>query len=213
MDSINEQDVMPEIEIKRVTEEALAWPAHARDQRVTTVEEFQQAAFFLQGIKAMRKRIESAFGPVVKDAHRAWHSALRLRGQAEDPLKEAEKIVKQALSDFRSQWKAKTVKAQKKMEAEAKRLAKAQGIEVPVILLDTDAPVVNGVSFSDTWTVTVESEEAFFKAAVRDKGLRTFLKVDIAMLQKHVVAMKGQVKMKGVAITHSERVSARSSGD
>jgi|6_EtaG_2_1085325.scaffolds.fasta_scaffold01054_18 hypothetical protein len=199
--------------LSKVTEEALTWPELALRCQVATVEEFCEAAHMLQDIKAMRKKVEEVFGPHVKDTHAAWRSGLQLRKRAEDPLKEAEDVLKGRLSLFRESLKQRTAEAQQQMEADAKKVAKAQGIEVPVVLLETALPTVEGLTFTDTWKVTVDSDEAFFKAAMRDKNLRPFLKVDAAMLQRHVNSVKGEFAVKGISVTHAERVSARASGD
>jgi len=205
MDSLDDKYV--QFAIKQVTDEALAWPDRARAVTVETAAQYAAVADMLLGIKAMRKKIESAFGPVVKDAHRAWVSAQKFRKQSEDPLVEAERVLKDAMTTYRQAQRDRDEVEQKRLEAEAKKVSKAQGLETPPVLVVSTVPAVSGIRASSRWSVTVTDEAALITAAARNKALRPLLKVDLTALRRHVQAMKGQVKIPGVTVTETETLS------
>ena len=99
-----------------------------------------------------------------------------------------------------------------RLESEAAKVAKAQGLEAPAVMTVSSVPTVNGISTSAKWNVEVVDEAAVIKAAVRNTALRPLLKVDKVALRRHVHAMKGQVKIPGVRVLQSEILSVRQTG-
>ena len=116
-----------------VTQEALAWPDRAKLLVIGSDAEYARGAVELRRIKALRHRITEEFGPVVEAAHAAHKTAVAFRKHADDPLNEAEQILKSAMGTY---WTAQFSRARKedqRREKKAARLAKAQGLDSPLV--------------------------------------------------------------------------------
>ena len=86
---------------KELTTETQSWPDRARAIQVTTGGQYAAVAQMLVGIKTLRNQVDQVIGPVVRDAHTAHKSALALKKAADDPLDEAERILKERMVDYR----------------------------------------------------------------------------------------------------------------
>jgi hypothetical protein len=194
---------------KELTSQTQAWPDRARAVVVDTREQYESAAEMLLGIKSLRQQVEQMIGPVVRDAHAAHKSALALKKMADAPLDEAEQVLKKAMVAFRRAQEQRDKEERQSLEAEAKKMAKAQGVEMPAVMIASSLPTVAGVTASATWTVEVTDAPALITAAVRNTALRPLLKVDMPALRHYVRAMKGQVKIPGVQVQASETLAVR----
>jgi hypothetical protein len=194
---------------QHLTKETQSWPDRARAVQIESALHYAEVADMLLGIKALREEVETVIGPVVRDAHAAHKSAVALKKVADDPLNEAERILKDRMVDYRRRQDERDEVVRKGLEAEAKKVAKAQGLEAPAVIIASSVPDVQGISTSAKWNVEVVDEAAVIKAAVRNTSLRPLLKVDKVALRRHVHAMKGQVRIPGVRVMRSETIAVR----
>lgn len=152
--------------------EAVAWPDRARQIAITNATEYEAAATFLTGVKALRDEIDRATRPVIEAAHATHKAALAQKRTLDAPLDEAERIVKGTIRAFldleerkRREEEARLAAEQRKADEESRlREAEAleqagepeaaqQVLEMPVV---TPPPVlppprVEGVSSRTAW--------------------------------------------------------------
>jgi hypothetical protein len=119
-----------------VTEQALTWPDRARGAAVVDAESYGRASELLKGIKALRQEIAETFDPHIKRAHEAHRALLKEKQDAEAPLTEAERIIKNALGAYHTEQERLRVLEQQRLEREAKQradeeaLARAAAMEI-----------------------------------------------------------------------------------
>ena len=94
----------------------LSLPVRAVEIRVTDQKSLSRATEFILSIKALQKEIDEAFNPIIKAAHEAHRRALEQKKKFEDPLIQAEKIVKPRIAAYIEEQE------KKRREAELERL-------------------------------------------------------------------------------------------
>lgn len=211
MDSLSDsRAAVPTGPMKAVTDEALSWPDRARQLVISSDAEYARAAVELRRIKVLRNRITEEFGPVVEAAHAAHKTSVAFRKHADDPLNEAEQILKAAMGTF---WSSQFSRAQEedlRREKEAARLAKVQGLEPPVV---APTPVVGievpGISYQEHWTATVTDKDAFLKAVSKDAALHGCVNVNQGELSRLARSFRGGLSIPGVTVATTNRVVVR----
>jgi hypothetical protein len=101
--------------------QALTWPETARALRIVDAETYRQAGELLLGIKALRKRVADVHDPNIKrwlDGHRA---SLKDKADAEAPLTEAERIVKDGMLAWDREQERQRREAQRLADEEVRR--------------------------------------------------------------------------------------------
>jgi hypothetical protein len=217
-----------------VTAEALTWPDHAAALTVTDAASYMTAADFVKGIKAMRRKVESAFGPIVQKAHAAWKEAGAQRKLADEPLALAEQIIKRGMANWTSEQQRLAHVTARQDEAELRRrdsedrLAEAVALEAdgeagmaeallaaPVIVAPVVAaphlPTIAGISQRQVWKAQVDDLPALIAAADQDPhgvaaGLITVNQVALNGLAR---SLKGALTVPGVRVYAETSISAR----
>lgn len=87
--------VVPEDEVSR---EVMDVEAQARAVKITDAASYVAAGELWKAIKALRKKVDETFGPIISAAFRAHKAAVAKRNEMDNPLMAAEKIVKSAMS-------------------------------------------------------------------------------------------------------------------
>lgn len=207
-----------------VTKEALTYPQRAQAiAKIQNAQDYEQAGKLLVTIKGMRKRILDVFGPIVKAAHEAHKIARGKQTEAEAPLDLAEGHLKRLIGDYNAEQDRIRQQQQREAEAAARRaeeeriLAEAKAAEdagdneaaqaiieqpvvAPVVIVQTAAPKLEGVSFRENWTFQITDET---------KIPREFLVVDAKKIGQVVKAMKGMTNIPGVRAYAEKVVSGR----
>ncbi len=152
-----------------VETEALEIVEQARAITINTDEDYQGAGEFLRtGIKAVRAKIAATFDPIIKAAHTAHKEAIGQRKIIEDPVKEAERIVKAAMGAYHHAQQAERRRIEEAQLKAAREVAEAEQLEravkleeagwsaeaeavvsqpvAPVIVPQAEAPKAAGVS-------------------------------------------------------------------
>src|SRR6516225_5333604 len=88
---------------EELQQEALTWPERARRLRVDDTDSCLAAGEELLAIKALRAEVEAVFGPVVRKAYEAHRAAIMARVKVDDPLIEAEKVLKGAIGIYETE--------------------------------------------------------------------------------------------------------------
>lgn len=198
---------------------------------VTTEEEYAKAAEFGRLIKQKTTTVKEFFKPMKDQAHQA-HKAICDRENAMlAPLKEAEKVLKQAMDDFLQEQERKRRAQEEALRraAEAERdrlLAEAAEKEKAgdedeseeafseAVLMDEATsfsvpavakPKISGVSTSRDWEIQ-SIDESKVPVSIQGTVIRP---VDLAAIKRLIKASKGTVEIPGVVYrevtTHSFR--------
>jgi len=168
----------------KASEKALALPDQARSITITDDETLRQANELLRTVKELRKEIAATFKPIKQQLDKAKKEVLAQERKADEPLKEAEQIIKPQIAAY-------------VREQEEKR--KQQISEAPETV-PVEAPKLDGTSIRKVWKFEVTDF-----SALPDE----FKKVDEAKLGAVVRALKDQCKIPGIRVFHVETVVSR----
>jgi NAD dependent epimerase/dehydratase family enzyme len=113
----------PEFVLER---RALTWPDRAREITVKDQESYDRAAESLKAIKELRAEIEDTFGPVVKRAYETHRAAVAARKKVEEPLEQAERILKGSIGIYSQEQERKRLEEQRRLQEEAEARAAAE---------------------------------------------------------------------------------------
>lgn len=166
---------MPEPAIAEVEQKALSVPARARSIEIKDNESFIRAGELLKAIKDIRREIDETFDSVIKKAHEAHKEAVGQKKKAENPLVEAEGIIKPKIASYMAEQERIRREEERRLQEEARkreeeaRLAEAVHLEQigepeevvqsvleepiapPVIVLPKATPKVEGISSRKAW--------------------------------------------------------------
>lgn len=203
---------------REVRDEALTWPDRARAAVITDTASYTAAADLLLGVKALRKRIAETFDPHVKRAFEAHRALTREKADAEAPLTEAERIVKDALVAYDREQERQRQEAQRKADEEARRreederLALAAAMEkegneygdaalvreAEALIAAPPPPVVAAPVAKATPKVAGVSYRTTYSAQVTDiVALIRFVAANpthVALLTPNITALNGQAR-------------------
>jgi len=117
--------------ITAISSEALTYPAKAQEIKVRDQVSLDTANAFLRGIKGLLGKIADTFDPIIKQAHEAHRLAIEQRKKHEEPLLQAERIIKAEMGRYLTEQARIRQEAEEKArreaaEAERKRLAAMQ---------------------------------------------------------------------------------------
>ena len=213
-DVITQEDVQKESQTYAVKAQELALAVKDKESYVA-------AAEFLVAVKGFRKRVEDAFGPMVKATHTAWKAACDLRKTADAPLDKAETILQPALDKFRREQERIRAEKEAKLQAEARKRAEDERlaaaieadkngkseeaealiqapVQAPVVVLPKATPKVEGASVRRTW-----------KARVTNAYLipREYLMVDEAKLNSVAKALKEGFSVPGAEAFFEDKIA------
>lgn len=214
-------DVTPEEEVKQ---EALTMPDRAKSIAIITAEDYTAAGEFLLGIKAVRKRIDETFDPIIDKAHQAHKEALAQKKKVEAPLIEAEGIIKPKIAEYNSEQERIRKEEERRLaevarkEEEERRLAEAEAAEkagdiaeaqaildepvyVPPVVVQKTTPKVSGIAMTTVWRFRITNEK---------KIPREYLSVDTVKIGGVVRALKDKCSIPGIQVYPEQSVRSGS---
>lgn len=106
---------------REVAAQALTWPERARAIQIVDDPSYKGAADALKGIKALRAEADATFDPIIADAHKAHRTAIEQKRKVDQPLTEAEGIIKRAMVAFDDEQERLRREEQRRLEEEARR--------------------------------------------------------------------------------------------
>ena len=204
---------------------------HARSIIIQNEAQFKAAAEFGRAIKEKQSKVEEFFEPMRVSAKRAYDEVLARKKEMLEPLKSAEKIVKQTMGEYRMEEerrrKAAEEAARKAAEEEAKkRLEEAAKLESEgkyeaAAYALSDAEVMDdyaktgiaytapektkGVSTKKDWEIE-SIDSALVPISIAGIEIRP---VDTKAVLKLVRATKGAVQIPGIKIKETSVISIR----
>jgi hypothetical protein len=209
----------------------LSLPVRAAEIQVKDQATLSIANEFLLGIKALQKEIDSTFDPIIQAAHEAHKKALTQKKKFEDPLDQAERMVKPKIGAYlqeqdrirreaeeaarRAEWERQRVEKEaleKAMKAEAEgkakeaekiieKAAKAE-ILVPPPLIIPERQQTQGISMREVWRFEITDPKLL---------PREYLTPDLVRIGKVVQACKGETNIAGVRVFSEKIIAARGS--
>jgi hypothetical protein len=204
-------------ELIELEQKALSFPVRAKEILIQTPDDYLGASTFFLSIKALRKEIQDTFGPLKEKAFQAHKAIVAEEKRHEQPLIEAEKIVKGIME----KWDAEQAEIARQKEIELRGIAReeeekrilqealnaeAEGdtealkeiekemaapVYVPPVTVQKDVPKVSGVVFRTYWRWKIKDEKLI---------PREYLMVDEVKLNKIVSAMKDSTKIPGIEV-------------
>lgn len=217
-----------ELEIK-----ALAWPDRARDLAITNQETLEQAGGALRGIKGLRAEIEAVFGPNIKrwlDGHRA---AIADRKKVEQPLEEAEGIIKRSVSSYQQEQErirreeeraqreaaelfARQARARELAELEATKPSVEEYVAVaerPLEVAPAYAPPtvqrVQGVSSREAWKAEVTDIWQLIGFVAQNRQYVNLLEANTTAVNAMARSLKSAMAIPGIRVFNEAVVSVR----
>jgi len=194
---------------------ALALVEDARALTITTPAQYEAACQFLLTIKAFRQELDRTFDETIKKAYDAHKAAVAAKKRHEEPMAQAEAIVKPKIGIYLAEEERKRREVERKAQEEAQlaaaELAESEGaldqvdgilngaVSVPPVIVPTAAPKVNGISFRQTWK---------FRITDLSQIPREYLMPDLVKIGGVVRALKGSTKIPGVTVYADDTVAA-----
>lgn len=200
---------------------ALSLPDQAKAiGSIVTPEQYAAAGELLVAIKDLRKGIAEHHAPMIEAAHRAHKEALAARKRLDDPLDQAERVVKPAMGSYVAEEERKrrevervAQEAARKAEEDA-RLAEAEAAEragdhaeadamiqapvvVPPVVVPSSVPKVAGVASVKVW-----------KWRITNQALipRQFFVLDETKINGVVRTMKNLAQIPGIEVYPEDEV-------
>lgn len=203
-----------EITPEEVKEKALTVPDRARAIAIKNTDDLLHANDMLLNIKALRKEIASVFDPIIEKAHNAHKEALAQKKKAEEPLVEAEGIIKPRIASYMEEQERIKKAEEERLRQEAlkaeeeRRLAEAvqlekeghkeeaeQVLQEPVIIpppiVENTTPKLNGTSIRQIWK---------FRIVNPAKIPHDFMTPDLVKIGGYVRSMKQNAKIPGIEV-------------
>lgn len=187
---------------------------------------YEAAGAFLVRVKNVRKQIDEVYGPHVKEAHRLHKNLVAAKKSHEQPLDNAERIVKGKVGNYqREQERIRREEEDRlrviaRKEAEERQLAEAAELEAqgraeeaeqviehpvvpPAVVVPSSVPKLKGVSTSTKWKHRIVNESLI---------PRTYQKLvpDVEKLKAHATSYRNSVPVAGVEFYPDDSVSVRS---
>lgn len=198
-------------------------PDQARALAITDDASLVRAGDILVAIKGLRAEIDAAFDPIIQKAHAAHKEALSQKKKADDPLVEAEGIIKPRIAAYQAEQERIRREDEARLRAEAeraeeeRRIAEAIALEesgdaveaeavisAPVVVprpVIPPAPKLAGISTAQVWKYEITD---------MNKVPREYLKIDEVKVGGVVRALKDAANIPGIRI-YTE-ASVRASG-
>jgi len=220
------------VETAELQRESASTLTVAKEFRVTTTAQYEEAGVKLKGIMALKKKVAETFDPHIKRAFDAHRSLVAEKKTHEAPLEEAERMLKKHMLAFQLAEEAKrreaeakaqeeARKAQEKLEARAAKAAEKGQVEKAAALQATAAAVVSpiiptttpklaGVSTRVTWRAEVTNLMELVKAVAAGSVPLNALQADTAFLNNQARAMKDTLAYPGVKAVQDVGIAARS---
>jgi hypothetical protein len=206
-----------EPDIKTVEKESTDLVAKVNGLTISNQIEYEGAGEFLKHIKAQQKKVDETFDPIISRAFQTHKEACNQKNKFSNPLKNAEKIVKNLLNAYRQKKEAEAREAQRKLQELADKAARKQKLldeqiakakesgneakvekleekkenyQPPVVpVIAPEIGKVEGISYRDKWSAQVIDVNAI---------PREYMQPNMDALNKIAQGCKGSLNIPGV---------------
>lgn len=199
---------------------------------VNSQETYETAAEILLGIKDLRKEAEAHHRPMIEAAHKSWKATLAGLQKIDEPLAEAETILKRGIGAYqteqrRIQQEAERIAREAADRAQAEALessieaAEAQGATVQEVQAIIDQPMVApvvrvaptiqpvaGVSAAKVYRAEVVNLRELCKAVAMGQVPETYVAASMPALNGVARSTRGSIRIPGVRIVEDTTVRA-----
>jgi hypothetical protein len=217
---------------KEFEPEALTFKEKAAGLEVKDQATYSSACEMLLGIKDLRKEAESHHRPMIEAAHKSWKTTLAGLQKIDDPLAEAERILKRSIGAYESEQR----RIQEQLEREAREAAEraaaealessieaaeAEGATVeevqaiinqpmpaPVVYVAPTVQKVSGVSTAKTYRVEVFNLRELCKAVVMGTVPEAYVTANMPSINGVARSTQGSIKIPGIRIVEDTQVRA-----
>ena len=163
--------------ITAISSEALTYPDKAKEIKVRDQVSLDTANAFLRAVKGLLGKIAETFDPIIKQAHEAHRQAIEQRKKHEEPLLQAERIIKTEMGRYLSE--------QARIRQEAEERARREAAEAERKRLEAMQAAIDAENEGKTEEAEKHFEEAMAveppKPAIPEpvKAQGTFLRKDL----------------------------------
>jgi len=226
---LSEEDMMSnESLITALSSEALTYPAKAKEIKVRDQVSLDTANAFLRGVKGLLGKIADTFDPIIKQAHEAHRQAIEQKKKHENPLIQAELIIKTEIGRYLTEQarirQAAVDKARREAaEAERRRLeamqaaidaenaGKAEEAEKhfeEAIAIEVPKPVIPPAAKAEGTHLRKETKWRVIDFAAVP---REFLALDRARVEQVFRIQREKMSIPGIEVYFDETVVSRTS--
>lgn len=207
---------------QEVYTKALTVPEQAKAVRIVDDASYESAAGVLLRVKDLRAEIAGVFGPIIKRAHEAHKEALAQQKKVEQPLVDAEAILKPQMVRYLDQKEKERRAEATRLEAEARKLEEDARLEAaaaaeatgdhaaaeaifeqplppPPVVVQKTVPKVSGISSKEVIDFVVEDE-----MMVPDQ----YKVIDMVALRRVVTALGEKANIPGVRVFKRTSIAA-----
>lgn len=185
-------------------------------------DEYRYAAHLLLGIKDTLKEIKKTFEPIKTKVHAAWKETLAQEKVHEDPLLEAERVIKGKIAEYTTEQKRLRLEEEKRLLAEARRreeeerLSRAASLELEgkreeaEAVLERTRPVIAPMPTREEPKIAGIVERETWKCRIVNEALipRKYLMPNEQAIRKSVQAMGDWALIPGVEVYRETVISA-----
>ena len=211
---------------------ALTVKEQATGLTITDKISFDSAKELLLSIKDLRKQIDDTFSPIIDKAHQAHKEALAQKKKVENPLIEAEGIIKPRMASFLQEEERKRKAEEDRLRLEAQKAeeerriaeaiqAEAEGdIEEAAAILDEEPayippPIVprtvstgGGIAMRENWLCRVENLMALVKAVAEGKAPLAAVNANVVFLGQQARSLRSEMQYPGVVVYSEKTIAA-----
>lgn len=210
-------------ELEVIQQKTLTVPEQAKLIQVTDAPTYERAGEVLGQVKILRKEIDSYFDPIISRANAAHKEACAQKRRADEPLAQAEAMLKPQMIGYINEQKRKAEEEERRQREEARKKAEQEQLEaamqaeaegdkeaaeaiiqepvyVPPVQVKAEIPRVSGFSIREQWVFEIMDEK---------KIPREYLIVDEVSIGKIVRAMKDKTAIPGIRAYNASSAAMR----
>jgi hypothetical protein len=179
-------------------------------------------------VKTRKNAVIRKLEKIKQDAYNAWKGVVALETEATKPLEDAGRVADRKLIDYRIVQERLAAQARAVQEAEARRVeeehrlavaeaqeaageheAAAATISEPIAIVVAPAPrpVVEGLTFRETFKAEVTDKAAFLKAVGANPALLHLADPNMVALNQLARAQKEMLSIPGVRVVKEKQVA------
>jgi len=227
-----ETETVERTDVEKFIPQAKGLKERADELQVNDQAGFDAAGEMLLGVKELRKQAEEHHRPMIDAAHKSWKAALEGLKRIDEPLIEAERILKFRIGVFTAAQERARIAEERRLREEAERLeaealeasieaAEAEGATVEEVQAIIEQPrvapsiavkpayvPVAGISTAKTYRAEVVDLKKLVKAVANGEASESFITANLTALNGVARSTRGTITIPGVRIVEDSTVRA-----
>lgn len=213
----------------RLTVLVTAWPDRARALVIDNDEAEQRAADLLGEVKVLRGEINDTFDPISQKQYAAWKETLAQKKRHDEPLDEAERIIKRSLGGYRTEKENRALAQRREDEERRRRMeedlriaeaaaaedagdhqAAEELISAPIHVAPPAQEIAkpSGVTYRETWSFEITSLLALVQHCAANPQDLNLLTPNTTAIRQLVTARKAGFSVPGVRVWMEKTAAA-----